>query len=323
MTRDAPMAIGLMFFASVSAPAQPDPLKLVKQIGVGWQSDKAGWMRLVSFSPNGKMVASDGATAPDDVSGHLSLWSFPEGRLIKRLSERVSAISPNWKYYVTDNAVREVDTGKLVLSLPKPVVQFLAFSPDSRYAAESHRNIRIIDLVTRKPIISFGKRGAFAFAFSPDGTAAAGYWNAVALWNVRTGERLAVLSGFGRYVSGLAFSNDGTLLAVGTDLGGLQIWNARTRARIQSIKIDGLDVSTPEFSPDGRLVTVGVYGTGTAWLIDVRTGTIVAKAKVSDLGCGSVAFSPDGRYLIAPSTGGLIKWPYDRGGTIRVFETPK
>jgi len=42
--------------------------------------------------------------------------------------------------------------------------------------------------------------------------------------------------------------------------------------------------------------------------------------KISDLGCGSVAFSPDGRYLITPSTGGLIKWPYDRGGTIRVFK---
>ena len=27
----------------------------------------------------------------------------------------------------------------------------------------------------------------------------------------------------------------------------------------------------------------------------------------------------DGRFLITPSTGGLIKWPYDKAGTIRVF----
>lgn len=66
-------------------------------------------------------------------------------------------------------------------------------------------------------------------------------------------------------------------------------------------------------------MAVGVYGTGTAWLIDVGSGKIIDRQKVSDIGCGSVAFSPDGRYLITPSTGGLIKWPYDNGGTIRVF----
>jgi hypothetical protein len=54
--------------------------------------------------------------------------------------------------------------------------------------------------------------------------------------------------------------------------------------------------------------------------VDVRSGKIIDHAKVSDLGCGSVAFSPDGRYLIVPSTGGLVTWPYDRGGTIRVFK---
>jgi hypothetical protein len=54
-------------------------------------------------------------------------------------------------------------------------------------------------------------------------------------------------------------------------------------------------------------------------LIDVVKGKIIDQQKVSDIGCGSVAFSPDGRFLITPSTGGLIKWPYDKGGTIRIF----
>ncbi len=77
--------------------------------------------------------------------------------------------------------------------------------------------------------------------------------------------------------------------------------------------------ATPVFSPNGRWIAVGGYGGGTLSLIDVRHGRLADQYKVSDLGCGSAAFSPDGRYLFTPSTGGLIKWPYDRGGTIRVF----
>lgn len=79
-------------------------------------------------------------------------------------------------------------------------------------------------------------------------------------------------------------------------------------------------VSDPAFNQDGTLIAVGVYGTGTVWLIAPRTGKVLDHRQVSDLGCGSVAFSPDGRFLITPSTGGLVTWPYDRGGTIRVFQ---
>jgi WD40 repeat protein len=155
---------------------------------------------------------------------------------------------------------------------------------------------------------------------SPDGTTlASGHWNVVILWNMFTGKRLAVLRGFERYVKGLSFSRDGRLLAAGTDAGGLQIWDVRRRIKVGSLDIGGSEVSEPAFSPDGRLVAIGVYGTGTAWLVDASNGKIVDYQKVSDLGCGSVAFSPDGRFLITPSTGGLVKWPHDTGGTIRVF----
>ena len=123
-----------------------------------------------------------------------------------------------------------------------------------------------------------------------------------------------------RFVESLGFSPDGNRLAAGSDLGDVQLWDVSTGTRAWSVKLPGGNVSNPAFSPDGALVAVGVYGTGTLYLLETRAGKIVDQAKISDLGCGAIAFSPEGQFIIVPSTGGLIKWPRDYGGTIRVFE---
>jgi len=317
---------GLMLLAPGVSYSQNHVLQFVKQIGVGWRTDThTGWMSFVAFSPDGKMVASDGPAAPSDTSGDLTLWSFPQGHLVRQLPDRPTTISGDWKYYAAFHGVREMKTGKLLWA-GNGVDEVYAFSPDSRYVAESSasqgvHHIRVVELASGKQVSAFGKYAAFSLAISPDGvTLASGHWNVVSLWNMLTGKRVAVLRGFGRYVKGLSFSKDGKLLAAGTDFSTLQIWDMRSQTRLQSLDIEGGDVSEPAFSPDGRLVAVGVYGTGTVWLVDVGNGKILDHQKVSDLGCGSAAFSPDGRFLITPSTGGLITWPYDRGGTIRVFQ---
>jgi WD40 repeat protein len=301
--RAVAIPIVLILFLQGIARSESRALQFVKQIGVAWRPDKFGWMSFVSFSPDGTMVASDGATAPDDtISKNLTLWSFREGRLIKSLPGPPTAISDDWKYYATPNSVRELETGRSLISRGDNVQAIYAFSPDSRYVVESlpvldvHNSaIRIVELATGRQVSAFGKHHPFSIAISPDGvTLASGHWDVVTLWNMFTGERIAVLRGFSGYVEALSFSRDGRLLAGGTD-GALQIWEVSTQTRVQSLEIAGADVS-PAFSPDGRLVAAGTYASG------------------------SVAFSPDGRFLITPSTGGLIKWPYDTGGTIRVFE---
>ena len=276
---------------SKHAPRSHPVLHFFKKIGVGWQTDKFGWMGFVAFSPDGKMVASDGPAKSNDVSGDLTIWSFPDGRLLKRLPGRPYSISRDWKYYAVVKEIRKeirsVDTGK-------------PMSPP-----------------TGSDIEAGGQR-------NPDGTIlATGHWDLIGLRNANTGERIATLRGFGRYVGAISFSKDGKFLAAGTDMGQLQIWDVRHRKKLHSLDLGGGDVSQSAFSPDGRFVAVGTYWTGTVWLVDVRTGKLVDQQKVSDLGCGAVAFSPDGRYLITPSTGGLITWPYDKGGSIRVFRVKR
>ena len=303
-------------------------LKPAGRIGVGWTVGE-GWMSFVAFSSDGKMVASDGPATPADISGDLTLWTFPAGRFVRRLKARPSALSPDWKYYASDHDVRRVSDDVPIASTGQKGFAAYAFSPDDRHVAvalpDRSRNgdaIRIVDLASGRVTGRFGFAHPFSIAFSPDGhTLAVGYWDEVVLWNVVSHRRIATFRGFKRYVGSLSFSADRKLLAGGTDLGTLQIWDVRREVRLHAVDIGaGGDVSQPAFNSDGSLVAVGVYGTGEAWLVNVGSGKVLDHRKVSDLGCGGVAFSPDGRYLIAPSTGGLTTWPYDEGGTIRVFE---
>jgi WD40 repeat protein len=299
----------------------------LRPIGVGWDTDKWSWMSFVAFNSEGNTVASDGATTPKDVSGELSFWTFPDGRFLRKLPVRAGAISDDFKFYASSHSLGDVTTGKTLLSLDENTYATFAFSPDSHHVAESvWRNatkgpkIRVLELPSLKTVSQFSRSSAQSMAISPDGvTVASGHWDVVVLWNIPTGKPVGILNGFGRYVRGLAFNKDGSLLAAGTDLGGVQVWDVQHLKRISSVQLEGLDVSDPAFSPDSTLLAVGIYGTGSVWLIETKTGEVLDHRRVSDLGCGSVAFSPDGRYLITPSTGGIVTWPYDRGGTIRVF----
>jgi len=303
-------------------------LEFYKKIGVGWPNDLwqkhlYGWMSYVSFSPDGTVVASDGPATPEDVAGHLKLWSFPEGRLIKKLPAKVTAISPDWKYYTTSAGIGDMETGRLTITPGKNAYASYVFSRNGHYVAEARLRgghaLRILELPSGKLVSAFGKHRVSDVAISPDGQiVATSYWELVVLWRLPTGERLASLRGFKRWAGNLRFSPDGGLLAVGTDTGGIQVWDVHSRSRRFSLDVEG-QVSDLEFSPDGKLVAAGTYGTGTVWLIDVSSGKLVDHQRVSDMGCGSIAFSPDGRFLITPSTGGLITWPYDQGGTVRVF----
>ncbi len=301
-------------------------LQLFKKIGVGWQTGKFGWMGFVSFSPDGTMVASDGPATPGDNSGDLTIWKFPQGTFIRRLPGPPCCMAGDWKYYVDHDGIRDMESGERVMFRPASVYTIYAFADDGAYVAAysdknpSGRVIHVFALKAGKEIAAFGKHAASALAISPNGKLlASGGWDIVTLWNLQSGSRIGALRGFGRYVNSLSFSRDGKLLAAGTDEGGLQMWDVHRHKRLYSVNIGGGEVSTPAFSPNGQLVAVGIYGTGTVWLIDARSGSVLDSKKVSDLGCGAVAFSPDGHYLITPSTGGLITWPWDVGGTIRVF----
>jgi eukaryotic-like serine/threonine-protein kinase len=98
-------------------------------------------------------------------------------------------------------------------------------------------------------------------------------------------------------LSGVVFSPDGRLVAVGDDRGGLTIVDAAD-GRVRWRRTDhGASVSRVAWSPDGQLVASG-SGDRTARLWNAETGAPVAVLSSGNGSARTVAFSPDSRQLV-------------------------
>ena len=77
------------------------------------------------------------------------------------------------------------------------------------------------------------------------------------LWNVETGTQIQVLTGHTNWVSSVAFSPDGKLLASGSYDNTIRLWNVETGEPIQVLAGHTTGVISVAFSPDGKLLASG------------------------------------------------------------------
>jgi len=154
-----------------------------------------------------------------------------------------------------------------------------------------------------------------ALAFGQAGLlAAAGVGGEVRTWEQGNNEPIAPPLHLPPFVLGLAFSPDGSQLAVpfgafakgGSN--GVDVRDARSGERLARLRTEN-EVRSVAFSPDGRLLAGGqVDGTTLLWETDGwrRVGPPLALRFGSTLG---VAFSPDGRTLAPPhDDGAVVLW---------------
>jgi hypothetical protein len=216
-----------------------------------------GWVDSLSFSSDGKILASVG----DD--GSVVLWDTQRGQ---RIGEP--------------------------LKIPGDVrVSSVAFSPDSKILAsggyEMNGSVILWDTQRRQQLVEPlqipGNSWVNSVAFSPDGRILAfGSDNgSVILWDTQRGQQLGEplrIPG-DSWVSSIAFSSDGKILAsVGVDnVGGRSsviLWDTQRGQRIgEPLKIPGdVGVSSVAFSPDSKILTsVGDDGSVILWDVDIES----------------------------------------------------
>jgi WD40 repeat protein len=178
------------------------------------------------------------------------------------------------------------DTKRLPFQSHNTPVQCLSFSADGKLLASGSNK--------------FSRKGE-------------GLTGEMKLWDLATGQVLVSLPGFNNFINGVAFSNDGSLVAFGggklpwkgepEPVEGVRVYEVATKTERKPPLPHTQVISGLAASPVSKLLAVG--GNGTITLFDLETGKTVTDIHTSKVHRGwvlSLSFSPDGKFLASCSS---------------------
>jgi WD40 repeat protein len=247
----------------------------------------------ITFSPNGKLVATAG-------NGPIRVWDGRTGRELRQI-----AAAPD---YIAE----------------------IVFSPDGRVIASLSRNhdrdkVQFWDAATGRELraLAIDKAGGTGVAFSPDGSlvAARSRTGQVYVYEVATGKlRWQSKNDIGGAIGFVAFSVDGKLLACGTDGAKMHWWEPESGKEVA--RPPDRSASCGSFSPDGSSLALGDHSYGAIGVWDLKQEKWRLTSQGHDQGIQGIGLSPDSRMLV--STGRDVTWRVGNSTrihyTVRVWE---
>jgi WD40 repeat protein/serine/threonine protein kinase len=186
--------------------------------------------------------------------------------------------------------------------------------------------VRLWDLASAEsyPTSFQGHRGrVWDLALSPDGSQllTAGADNSVRLWDVASGDQIALFDRHAAQVYAVAFSSDGSRAVSGDADGNLIVYdipNARTVGL--PLETDGQAVLSLAYSPSGRVMASAGFGDRVQlWdASQTRPEQIEQPLAAHSAGIDRLAFSPDGTWLVSSSRDhALVLWNMETSALIQ------
>lgn len=308
------------------------------------QLTERGRVECVRFRPDGSevVVSSSGGIRSVAVPGGGALRSLAGGsgmsggRRVEysRCGQFVGAIGDGGKALT----VHDAGTGaKLVGFEVGAWAQELALSPDGALAAAAHRDgVTVFDRRTGAAVCRFDPRDTkghwvCALTFSPDGARlAVGTFKSMSdsldapgtasIWTARTGQKVYAFPSDPCGAWRLAWSPDGTRLAVASGVhwisrGTAKVWDVGTGHLVYHLQGHTECVWGVSFSPDGRRLATctghrnqrAPRADGGVKIWDMETGLELLSISGDRATPFDVGFSPDGRWLGAGYADGQVR----------------
>jgi WD40 repeat protein len=259
-------------------------------------------------------IRAAGLTASLTPAASPTSTPYPIGT---RVPPALSTIDPG-------NAGRLMEVARLGKG-PATAVQFLADGKE--LGAATMRGMHFYDPASGEETRSFDLGTPIACAsFSPDGQWMAGtsvepFHVSVRIWDTADGSEVRILASadFGLWV--VSFSPDGTQVAVGSDLGGIDIFAVGDGTLVRSFSTAGTArVRSVSFSPDGQLLAAGL-STNAVEVWNTADGATARTLEGHADTVRSAAFSPDGALLASGSNDQTVRiWSIADGKPVRTLK---
>jgi WD40 repeat protein len=300
-----PIMLGVLL-SSTTVLSQIDRPRLIAQLG------HSGQVTSVTFSPNGKLIATGGET------GEVILWEVTSRHALRRLRAHNGTVKAmlfraGGDELVTvgfDKMVKiwEVRTGreiKAVIMGQDTFIDKVEILPTgASFVTSGFSIITLWDIASGTPLGQY--RGDSDFSISPDGKQLATISdNKPQIIEIATSRRATLTD---KVASIVRFSPRGHYLVThGTD-DILRLWNTETKKEVKKVTAREFYGDSALFSLDERKVVLFDKTMGYNFFIwDISSGK-VTKPLPDDQHVYAAAFSPDGSIIALGGERGALLW---------------